>query len=205
MPASASVIPGEQQSAAVHLAAIAINEALGNVGKTVVYTETVNPLPSMQTDDLKSLVADMNAGKVDWLVILDGNPVYSTPADLKFESALSKVKTIVHLGSHVDETAQLSHWHINSAHYLESWSDARAYDGTVSIVQPMIDPLYGGKTAHDVIQAMLDESGSLRPTTLVRETWRQQLSGKGDFEHNWRKVLHDGFIADTAFAPKSVS
>ena len=79
------VIPGEQQSADVHLAAIAINEALGNVGKTVIYTETVNPLPSIQSDDLKSLVADMNAGKVDWLVILNANPVYSAPADLEFE------------------------------------------------------------------------------------------------------------------------
>jgi len=196
------VIPGEQQSAAVHAAAIAINEALGNVGKTVIYTETVNPLPSIQTDDLKSLVADMNAGKVEWLVILDSNPVYSTPADLKFESALSKVKTIVHLGSHVDETAQLSHWHINSAHYLESWSDARAYDGIVSIVQPMIDPLYGGHTAHEVVQAMLDNP-DLSGYDAVRENWRQQLSSKGDFEFNWRKVLHDGFIADTAFTPKA--
>jgi len=195
------VIPGEQQSAQVHAAAIAINEALGNVGKTVIYTETVNPLPSIQTDDLKSLVADMNAGKVDWLVILDSNPVYSTPADLKFESALGKVTTIVHLGSHVDETAQLAHWHINSAHYLESWSDARSYDGTVSIVQPMIEPLYRGHTAHEIVQAMLDNP-DLSGYDAVRENWRQQLSSKGDFDFNWRKVLHDGFIADSAFPPK---
>jgi len=198
------VIPGEQQSPQVHLAAIAINEALGNVGKTVIYTETVNPMPSIQTDDLKSLVADMNAGKVDWLVILDSNPVYSTPADLKFESALAKVKTIVHLGSHVDETAQIAHWHINNAHYLEYWSDARAYDGTVSIVQPMIDPLYGGHTAHEIVQAILDNP-DLSPYDAVRENWRQQLSSKGDFEFNWRKVLHDGWIADTAFQPRTVA
>ena len=196
------VIPGEQQSPQVHLAAIAINESLGNVGKTVVYTETVNPLPSIQNDDLKALVADMNAGKVEWLVILDSNPVYATPADLRFESALGKVKTIVHLGSHVNETAQLAHWHINSAHYLESWSDARAYDGTVSIVQPMIDPLYGGHTAHELVQSMLDNP-DLSPYEAVRETWRQSLSAKGDFEFNWRKALHDGFVADTAFQPKS--
>jgi MoCo/4Fe-4S cofactor protein with predicted Tat translocation signal len=194
------VIPGEQQSVQVHLAAIAINEALGNVGKTVVYTETVNPLPSIQNDELRSLVADMNAGKVEWLVILDSNPVYAAPADLKFESALSKVKTIAHLGSHVDETAQLAHWHVNSAHYLESWSDARAYDGTVSVVQPMIEPLYGGHTAHEIVQAML-ENPDLSGYDAVRENWRQQLSGKGDFEFNWRKALHDGWIADTAFAP----
>ena len=145
------VIPGEQQASEVHLAAIAINQALGNVGKTVVYTETVQPLPSIQLDDLKSLVADMNAGKVQWLLILDANPVYTAPEDLNFAEALGKVPHSAHLGSHVDETAQIAHWHINSAHYLESWSDARAYDGTLSVIQPMIEPLYGGKSAHDVL------------------------------------------------------
>jgi len=88
------VIPGEQQTPDVHLAAIAINQALGNVGKTVVYTETINPLPSIQGEDLKSLVADLNAGKVDWLVILNTNPVYSSPADLDFESALNKARRL---------------------------------------------------------------------------------------------------------------
>ena len=116
----------------VHLAAIAINEALGNVGKTVIYTETVNPLPSIQTDDLKSLVADMNAGKVDWLVILERNPVYSAPADLKFRGRARQGRRPWSSRLACDETAQLAHWHVNSAHYLEIWSDARAYDGTVS-------------------------------------------------------------------------
>ena len=102
------VIPGEQQSPDVHLAAIALNQALGNVGKTVVYTETVQPLPSIQGDDLKSLVADMNAGKVEWLLMLDTNPVYTAPADLKFAEALGKVPKSAHLGSHVDETAQIA-------------------------------------------------------------------------------------------------
>ena len=204
-----AVIPGEQQPPEVHLAAIAINEALGNVGKTLIYTDTVNPLPSQQNDDLKALIADMNAGKVDWLVVLEANPVYSAPADLDFEGALSKVNMLVQLGSHVDETGQISQWHINSAHYLESWSDARAYDGTVSIVQPMIDPLYGGKSAHDVIQAMLVDEPLVSPYNLVRATWKEQLSAKGDpgdgFDQNWRKALHDGFIDGTAFAAKTVS
>ena len=97
-------------------------------------------MPSIQGDDLKALVADMNAGKVDWLVILNANPLYATPADLDFASAMNKVGTVAHLGSHFDETGQQAHWHMNNAHYLEMWSDARAYDGTVSIVQPMIDP-----------------------------------------------------------------
>ena len=197
------VIPGEYAPAAVHLAAFAINQALGNVGKTVVYTDPVNPMPSIHSDDLKALVADMNAGKVEWLVILNANPVYATPVDLDFESAMNKVKVVAHLGSHQDETGQLAHWHINNQHYLEMWSDARAYDGTVSVVQPMIDPLYGGHSAHEFIQSMLDDP-DISAYDAVRGTWKQQLS-KGDFEFNWRKVLHDGWIADTAFQAKNVT
>jgi MoCo/4Fe-4S cofactor protein with predicted Tat translocation signal len=196
------VIPGEQQPASVHLAAIAINDALGNIGKTVIYTETVNPLPSIQNDDLKSLVADMNAGKVDWLVILNANPVYSAPADLEFENALGKVKTVVHLGSHRDETGLTTDWHINGTHYLETWSDARAYDGTVSVIQPLIDPLYGGHAAHEIVQSLL-ENPDVSAYDAVRATWSDKAVAKGaDADFGWRKILHDGFIADTAFSPK---
>jgi anaerobic selenocysteine-containing dehydrogenase len=115
-------------------------------------SEPVNPLPSDQIGDFKALVADLNAGKVDWLVILNSNPIYDAPADLEFAAAFDKANIVAHPGSHLDETGQIAHWHIPAAHYLESWSDARAYDGTVSIVQPLIDPLYGGKTAHDVFR-----------------------------------------------------
>ncbi|HEX3469973.1 MAG TPA: TAT-variant-translocated molybdopterin oxidoreductase [Silvibacterium sp.] len=197
------VIPGEQQSVGVHLAAMAINDALGNVGKTVVYTETVNPMPSIQGDDLKGLVADMNAGKVNWLVILNANPVYTAPADLEFETAMGGVQTVVHLGLHNDETGRISHWHIDGTHYLESWSDARAYDGTASVIQPMIDPLYGGHSAHEIVQVLL-ENPHVSPYEAVRETWKDKTAAKGtDAEFGWRKALHDGFIADTAFSPKS--
>ena len=196
------VIPGEQQPASVHLAAMAINDALGNVGKTVVYTDTVNPMPSIQGDDLKSLVADMNAGKVDWLVIVNANPVYSAPADLQFEDALGKVKVTAHLGSHRDETGITTDWHINGTHYLESWSDARAYDGTVSIVQPLIDPLYGGHSAHEIVQSLLDNP-DLSAYDAVRSTWQDKTAGKGDdADFGWRKALHDGFLANTAYSPK---
>jgi molybdopterin-containing oxidoreductase family iron-sulfur binding subunit len=197
------VIPGEFAPPAVHAAAFAINQALGNVGKTVVYTDPVNPMPTIQGDDLKALVADMNAGKVDWLVILNSNPIYAAPADLDFETAFNKVGTVVHLGSHVDETGEQAHWHINNAHYLEMWSDARAYDGTVSIVQPMIDPMYGGHNAHEFVQSMLDQP-DVSAYDAVRANWKQQLS-KGDFEFNWRKVLHDGWIDGTAFPAKTLT
>ena len=196
------VIPGEQASPAVHMAAFALNQTLGAVGKTVVYNETVNPMPSEQLNDFKALVADLNAGKVEWLVILGANPIYSAPADAGFDTAFKKATMTVHLGSLVDETGQIAQWHINKAHYLESWSDARSYDGTISIIQPMIDPLYGGKTAHDVLQAMLDNP-ALSAYEAVRENNKANI--KGDFEAGWRKALHAGFIEGTAFTAKTVT
>ena len=197
-----AVIPGLYQDASVAELALAINQALGNVGKTVfVSGDTVNPLPSDQIAGIKALVADMNAGKVDWLVILNGNPVYNAPADLDFPNAFNRANIVVHLGSHLDETGQISHWHIPAAHYLESWTDARAYDGTLSVVQPMIDPLYGGKSAHDVLQTLLNQP-LLSAYAAVRETWMpaiQKSAAGGDAEMAWRKVLHDGWMQNTAF------
>ncbi len=216
------VIPGEYAAPEVHLAAFAMNQALGNVGKTVVYTDPVNPMPSIQMDDLKSLVADMNAGKVDWLVILNANPVYATPTDLDFVDALNHVGTIVQLSSHSDETSEVAHWHINNQHYLEKWSDARAYDGTVSVVQPMIAPLYDGHSEHEILQSLLDNP-DVSPYEAVRTTWKGVVSGgspapqkaKGatagaaaaaaDADFAWRKVLHDGWLENTAYTPKNVT
>ena len=193
------VIPGEQAAWEVHVAAYALNARLGNVGKTVVYTETVNPMPTEQVADLKSLVGDMNAGKVQWLVMLGVNPLYSAPADLEFEAAFNKVPNTVHLGSHVDETGAVSVWHINKAHYLESWSDARAYDGTISIIQPMIAPLYGGHSAHDVLQVLLDNPQA-SVFDAVQATAKTYI--KGDFDSGWRRALHNGWVEGTAFTPK---
>jgi molybdopterin-containing oxidoreductase family iron-sulfur binding subunit len=200
------VIPGLYQDSTVNALAFAINSALGNFSRTaflfpeppkiVLPSEPMVPTPSDQSADIKGLVEDLNAGKVDWLVILNANPIYSAPVDLNFAAAFEKAKVTVHLGSHVDETGQNAQWHIPAAHFLESWSDARAHDGTVSIVQPMIDPLYGGKSAHHILQALLDEPG-LSPYDAVRETWKPVI--KGDFETNWRKALHSGWIDGTAF------
>ncbi len=193
-----AVIPGEQQDPSLAALALAINSALGNIGKTVLPGgETVHPIPSDQIAGIKSLVDDLNLGKVNWLIILNANPVYTAPVDLGFPDAIDKARVIVHLGSHVDETGQIAHWHIPAAHFLESWSDARAYDGTVSIVQPLIDPLYGGKSAHNVFQVLLNEP-ELGAYEAVRATWRPVI--KGDFEEGWRKVLHDGWLAGSAFA-----
>jgi molybdopterin-containing oxidoreductase family iron-sulfur binding subunit len=201
-----AVIPGLYQDPSVAALAVAINTALGNVGKTVtVSSEPAIPLPSDQLGDLKALVADLNAGKVDWLVILNVNPIYDAPADLDFASAFNKANIVAHLGSHVDETGQISHWHIPAAHYLESWSDARAYDGTVSVVQPLIEPLYGGRSAHHVLQTLLDNP-LVSPYEAVRTTWKDVITKSapgGDFEKGWRKVLHDGWIEGTAYTAAS--
>jgi molybdopterin-containing oxidoreductase family iron-sulfur binding subunit len=190
------VIPGVYQDPSVTAIALAINAALGNEGKTVSAGAAAGT-GSDQIGDLKSLVADLNAGKVDWLIMLHSNPVYDTPADLNFKAAMAKAKTTVHLGSHVDETGLEAIWHIPAAHSLESWSDVRSYDGTVSVVQPLIDPLYNGHSAHDFIQAMLDEPMT-SAYTAVKQTWNAQLSKGGDAEQNWRKALHSGWIEGTA-------
>jgi MoCo/4Fe-4S cofactor protein with predicted Tat translocation signal len=199
-----ALIPGLYQNRSVTELAAAINVALGNDGRTMIAaTEPANPLPSNQLADLKMLVGDLYAGKVDWLAILNANPIYSAPADLEFAAALEKAKMTAHLGSHVDETGQNAQWHIPAAHFLESWSDAQAYGGTVSIVQPMIDPLYGGKTAHHFFQALLDEPG-LSPYEAVRETWRAMIASSGDFDNGWRKALHAGWIEGSAYAPHNI-
>jgi molybdopterin-containing oxidoreductase family iron-sulfur binding subunit len=197
------VIPGEQAPPEVHAAAYALNAKFGAVGKTVVYTETANPMPSEQVADLKALVGDMLAGKVQWLVMLGVNPLYSAPVDLEFAAALAKVPNTVHLGTHVDETGVLSTWHINKAHYLESWSDARTYDGTISIVQPMIAPMYGGHSAHEVLQALLDDPEASAYDAVLANA-KTYIKG-ADFASAWRKALHDGWVEGTTFTAGSAS
>ena len=164
------VIAGDGQPASVHALAHAMNQALGNVGKTVVYTQSVEAEPTNQLDSLRDLVADLTAGNVDVLVIVGGNPVYTAPADFTFAEALNKTQLRVHLSLYDDETSALCHWQIPEAHFLEAWSDARGYDGTVSIVQPLIAPLYGGKSAHELLAAMSDRP-ERSAHDIVREFW----------------------------------
>jgi MoCo/4Fe-4S cofactor protein with predicted Tat translocation signal len=201
---SGVVIPGDHQSPAVHALAHAINQSLGNVGQTVIYTQPVDANPVNRNASLKSLVDDMSAGKVEVLLILSGNPAYDAPAELDFSSVLkSNAAVKVYHGTHRNETADLCQWHILEAHYLESWSDARAYDGTVSIIQPLIEPLYGGKTAHEVIAVLAGQS-NIGARDLIQRYWAGQHAGP-DFDAFWRKSLHDGWMPGTTFAPKSVA
>jgi molybdopterin-containing oxidoreductase family iron-sulfur binding subunit len=196
------VIPGDYAAPAVHLLAHAINQALGNVGATVLYTEPVDAEPVDHATSLRELADAMDAGQVELLVILDSNPVYAAPPDLQFTQRLAKVAVRIHYGLYVDETAELSHWHVPAAHYLESWSDVRAYDGTTSIIQPLIAPLYVGKTPHELLSALLGAPDT-SSYDLVREHWKTQWAAGapqpgGDFEVAWRKAVHDGVIAGSA-------
>ncbi len=202
---SCVVIVGDHQPPAVHAIAHIINQALGNIGKTVFYTDPVDANPINRSQSLHALVEDMRAGKVDLLLILGGNPAYDAPAELEFASALKSnaVSLKVFLGTHRNETAELCQWHVPEAHYLESWSDARAYDGTVSIIQPLIEPLYGGKSAHELITILAGQSG-VRGHDLVQGYWQKQHTG-ADFDAFWRKSLHDGWILGTTYVPRTVA
>ncbi|MFN8454467.1 MAG: TAT-variant-translocated molybdopterin oxidoreductase [Anaerolineae bacterium] len=196
------VITGDHQPPLVHALAHAINEALGNVGQTITYLDPVTS-PASQTDSLGQLAQAMAAGQVELLLILGGNPVYTAPADLNFAEALDKVKLRLHLGLYEDETSERCQWHVPESHYLEAWSDARAYDGTITIMQPLIAPLYDSRSIHQVVAALLgqaDPSGH----DVVRGYWESQPSG-GDFNQFWQTTLIKGVMADTALAAKTVS
>ncbi len=198
------VAVGSRQPGAVHAVAHAINHALGNIGATVIVTDPFTPDGSSQIDGLKALVQDLNAGAVRLLVILGGNPVFNAPADLKFAEALRKATTRVHVGLFDDETAAQCHWHVNSTHFLEEWSDGRAHDGTASIVQPLIAPLYRGKSFHEVV-AVFSDRPERNGYDLVREYWQGQPVFAGQtFEKAWRKIVHDGVIPGSAPPSKAV-
>lgn len=165
------VIAGEYQPAVVHALAHAINSALGNVGKTVFYTDPVEARPENQTQSIQELAQDLDSGQIDLLVILGGNPVYNAPVDLNFAERIKQAKLRVHLSLYKDETSELCQWNIPQAHYLESWGDTRAYDGTASIIQPLIAPLYRGKTAYEVLAAFSDQP-ERTSYDIVRDYWR---------------------------------
>jgi len=196
------VVAGDQQPPVVHALAHAMNQALDNVGKTVIYTDPIEANPVDQSASLRELVRAMETGSAKVLVLLGGNPVFTAPVDLRFAEHLAKVPLRVHSSLYDDETSAYCHWHIPETHYLESWSDVRAYDGTVTILQPLIAPLYGGKSYHEVVAALLGGFGDAT-YDVVRNYWKTQKI-TGDFEMFWRTALHDGVVAGTTFQPKAV-
>ncbi len=210
-PGASLVVADEHASPEMQVLVHAINQALGNTGRTVFHTAPVEVFPangpvhgSDQVESMRQLVADMAAGRVDLLLMLDGvNPVYTAPADLGFTEALQKVGLRVHHGLYEDETAEYCQWHLPAAHELESWGDARSWDGTVSLIQPLIEPLYNGRTAIEILAVLFANRADATSYDVVREHWKTLLAG--DFESAWRKALHDGLVPDTQISPIAVS
>jgi molybdopterin-containing oxidoreductase family iron-sulfur binding subunit len=194
------VIAGPRATPAVHALAHAMNQALGNLGQTVTFTE---PVETTFSGDLAALTQEMNAGQVNTLFILGSNPAYTAPANVDFKAALEKVERRVHMGSHDDETGILCQWHIPQSHYLEAWSDTRAYDGTATIVQPLIHPLYASKSPHELLAALLGE-GDRAGYDIVREYW-QKRTGSANFQRLWHQILVSGTVPGTAAPRKQVA
>lgn len=197
------VVVGDSQPPVVHALAHAINDALGNVGQTLYYTDPLEASPANQFESLRELVDDMAAGTVEVLIIIEANPVYSAPADLNFTEQLLNVPFRVRQGLYEDETSALCQWHIPSKHYLEMWGDARGYDGTVSIIQPLILPLYDDKSPYELLAAMLGQAG-VTGYDLVREHWLNETSA-ADFERFWQESLRDGIVRNSALPVRTVS
>jgi molybdopterin-containing oxidoreductase family iron-sulfur binding subunit len=208
------VMAGHRQPLAAHLLADALNHALGNVGKTVVF----HPAEAPAAEPIESLATALRAKAIETLVILGGNPAYNAPADLDWTALRGQAKTVIRLGAYEDESFAAADWHLPMAHYLESWGDARTADGTVVPLQPLIEPLFGGLTELEVL-ARVASLPMAKPYDTVRETFKQLVNGAGSevrslgatggasanqpavqaaFEEAWHRFLHDGFLAGSA-------
>ena len=191
------VMAGRRLPAPVHALVCAINSALDNVGSTVAW-HSAPDVNVTNANEFATLVNAMKSGSISTLFVLGGNPVYSAPADLGFADAYKKVATTIHLGTHVDETAEVSTWHIPQSHFLEAWGDARSVDGTLSAIQPLIEPLYHSKSDIELL-ALVVSGVDARGYDIVRETWGASITAL-DFESKWRRALHDGVVADNRTA-----
>ena len=201
-PGHSAILAGPRMPAEVHALVHLMNQALGNVGHAVRYVADPDEEREHHVASLEALTADLGAGKVDTLLILGGNPVFDAPGNLGFADALSKAKQAIHLSLYNDETSRVCGWHLPAAHFLESWGDSRAWDGTLAIVQPLIAPLYGGRSAIELLATLTGEE-SPKGYDLVRRTAAATLTG-GDFEKSWRTTLHDGRAENSAW-PQTVS
>lgn len=189
------VLAGAGQSPEVHAICHAVNLALGNAGPVVTYSNEGADRPTHR-DALRALVRKMSGGEVETLLILGANPVHTSPGDVDFAAALDAVETVIHLGIYEDETAVRCRWHVPQAYFLEAWADVRAWDGTMSIVQPLVEPLYGGRTPLELLSATLYDVYT-KSYDVVRETFAQTFGSAG-FESAWRNALHDGLVRNSA-------
>jgi MoCo/4Fe-4S cofactor protein with predicted Tat translocation signal len=195
------VLAGEAQPPEIHALAHAMNQSLGNTDATVAFIDPVTETADGRMLSLEELTQEMAQGAVEALFIFGANPVFTAPADVGFGEALAKVPYRVHLGLYVDETAALCHWHVPEAHVLESWGDAKSYDGTATIIQPLIAPLYAGKTAVELL-ALLSGAATQAPYDIVQAFWRARVPN--GFDTWWRRALHDGVVPQSAAPAKPV-
>ncbi len=201
------IVAGRSQPPVVHALAHWLNNTLGNVGQTVEYYPRTEAKPEVQGESIRDLATAMQGGEVSALVILGGNPVFDAPADLEFTAAIERVPYTVHWSLYDNETSEACLWHLPAAHLFESWSDTRSADGTASIVQPLIAPLYGGKTIHEMLAALQGDPAQ-GGYEIVRGYWQSQHNSAGQsqsFDTYWRTALHDGVVAGTASTPATVT
>ncbi len=186
------LIAGETQPPELHALIARMNATLGNTGQTVS-PAPVSSLPANRIA-LGELVEQMQQRAVRLIVIFGGNPRYDAPVDFNFADAFKKVNLRIHHSVHFNETSRHSHWHVPAAHFLESWSDTRAFDGSISIVQPLIEPMYAGVSAHEILTAINERSPRMA-YEIVRNHWSGQQPA-ADFESKWRKALSDGVVTE---------
>ncbi|ASK34340.1 molybdopterin oxidoreductase [Alcanivorax sp. N3-2A] len=201
--AHAVVIAGDHQPASLHALTHLLNHRLGAIGTSVDYAE---PVLGQADGDLTALSEAIDQGNVDGLLMLGTNPLYSAPPSLQFEQRLARVPFTVHCGQYRDETGRAALWHLPLAHPLESWDDARAFDGSVALMQPTIVPMFGGFTAQQVLASFAGDAPS-DARQAHRNVWRRLL-GDHDFDARWRAALQRGWLEDSASAartPKSAA
>ena len=216
-PGACLVIAGEGQPRAVHDRAFQLNQLLGNIGLTVSFRRCAEARVVAQTASLKELVDAMRAGEVDLLVQFGGNPVYDAPADFDFATAMGKVRCNVQIGLFYNETSQYCQWHVPQTHYLEGWGDARAFDGTVSIIQPLIEPLYQSRTVYELLDALVLKQSTRSSYDIVRAQYPEPSAPTtqagtdtaeghsapppppANLEKYWRKIVHDGLDPSSVF------
>jgi Fe-S-cluster-containing dehydrogenase component len=214
-PGRSLVLAGPRQPLSVHVLAYALNGALGNLGKTLSFAEQAVPEDAGDRD-LAALVRDMHAGRVAMLLVLGGNPSYDAPADLDFAGAVRGVAESAYLGPYVNETAASVTWFGPLSHPLESWGDGRAYDGTLSIAQPLIRPLRQGRTVTELLGLLsgrrpVDDFAQLRvrfgqrygENTTLDQSAAERIAGQEqEVEARWEAMLVEGFERETAFEPR---
>lgn len=189
------IMAGSNQPPLVHALVAFLNKILGNENITIRYSDEKK---EAGLQSLQDLARSIQLGEVQTLVILGGNPVYDAPADIEMGKLIEQVDVSIHLSLYRNETTERCNWHIPRAHFLESWGDSRAYDGTVSIMQPLIFPLYDGKTIIELL-ALMNGEETTRGYDIVRQTFQERLSSEFS-ETNWNQWLHDGIVPNTQYA-----